>query len=243
MRYFLILFALISINCIAEPINELLCPKFDDERAKQFDPERVYIKDTVRRYPERKYYSYDEFYESIKNIPDIMEGKALIELDDTLIAETLSLVAFKLTYNDRSYHDKDNNQWAITTELSVPHVQYKTQFGVLSGSNRGEFGGELIFVNKSSTINRLAEINVEDIYIFSSGYIVTSGLAHMSSNHGEVYFVSFKNEEIKIQKIHGLLGAPKNSLKISSKEILINSRDGSQVLNIDGSLRTVQCKI
>ncbi len=243
MRYFLILLALISLGCLAEPINEIRCPKFDNELVKQFDPERVYIKDTMRRYPERKFYPYDEFYSLIKDIPELMEGRTLIELDDTLIAETNSLVAFRQTYIDRSSHDKDNNQWAIATKLSVPHVQYRTQYGLLSGSNRGEFGGELIFVDKRGVVNQLAEINVEDIYSFSSGYIVTSGLAHMSSNHGEIYFVSFKNEEIKIQKIHGLLGAPKNSLKINSKKILINTRDGSQILNNNGSLRTVRCKV
>ena len=85
-------------------------------------------------------------------------------------------------------------------------------------------------------------MNVEDIYEFKFGYAVTEGLSHMSSNNGMLYLVTFLNKKPHLSKLFGLIGAPESSLKLANGDLLINSREGSQILKSDGSLVRVSCK-
>ena len=71
------------------------------------------------------------------------------------------------------------------------------------------------------------------------GLVVTSGLAHMMSNEGEVNLIT---NQFKLTKLFSLIGMPKSSWKLDNGDLLINSYpSGSQVLTKLGYLKRVEC--
>jgi len=238
MKYLIIL-AVFSFNLIAdEPIKSFECGKYNQNLAKQLDPEKSYFKDSEHRHAVRTEAENSKLYEFIKNFR-YDEEQLKIEINYKLANKIGAYVAFDFTFIDQKYGDAKSY---LYEQQVVPHIQYKIPNGFLTGSNRGEFGGELLFFNKNFKTIKIANMNVEDIYKFDFGYIVTSGLAHMSSNFGSIYLVTFKNEAPKLTKLFALIAAPIVSWKINDKELLIKSgKIGSQILNKDGLLQRVHC--
>jgi hypothetical protein len=240
MKY-LFMLGFFSFNLVAaEPITKFECGTYSQDLAKLLDPDKSYFKDTERRYPEKTEANNSELYAFSKQFSN-EEERLKIEINQPLADEVGAYVAFNFTSIERDF-GTDNSLYILKQKI-VPYIQYKIPNGILTGSNRGEFGGELIFVNKNNKAIKVAEINVEDIYKFDFGYVITSGLAHMSSDSGSIYLVSFEDGKPSLIKLFGLVGAPKTSWKINDKELLINSRSGSQLLTKDGLLRRVQCGI
>jgi len=241
MRLIYIVLLIISFNGLAVPIKEITCPAYEEQQANLLDPDKRYVKYTEKETTQREYLSYDLFYKFIQKFPN--EEYFLIELDEELKSQTSSLVAYKYTFYDRQYTNKEQDQFAISTQRDVPSVQYATPHGILSGSNLGEFGGKLIYVDKNQNITKLAEMNVEDIYYFSGGYVIISGLAHMGAYSGNIHYLELTDNGFHLQKLHGLVSTPRHSWKINSKEIFITSFEGNQILHDNGALIGVRCKI
>ncbi len=110
---------------------------------------------------------------------------------------------------------------------------------ILAGSNRGEFGGELVLIDENNQIIIIGDINVQNIHVMQFGAVVVSGLAHGSQNFGAIHFV---NENFKLEKIFGLTGMPVSSWFLENGDLLINSYpDSVQVLTKVGFLMRVQC--
>jgi hypothetical protein len=125
----------------------------------------------------------------------------------------------------------------VTTIDETPRVAIKLKEGWLLGSNMGEWGGSLVYKHGDK------EDNIEDIYVFSFGYIVTAGLAHLSMDSGSIYLVTKdKNGEFKSEKLHGLSSMPSSSWLLKNKSLLINLyQGGSAILSPEGSLQRVYC--
>ncbi|MDH5763792.1 MAG: HEAT repeat domain-containing protein [Nitrospinota bacterium] len=125
----------------------------------------------------------------------------------------------------------------------VPHVALRVEGGWLAGSNRGEWGGELVYIpDKGKTISVLNK-NIEDIYKFGDKYITTTGLAHLSSNNGMVYEL-FQGKDGYWQEKEWLKlpGSPISSRFVETGEILINtSGGGSILLSKNGSMQMATC--
>ena len=125
----------------------------------------------------------------------------------------------------------------------VPAVALPVPGGWLAGGNRGEWGGELMFLPATGTPVKLWDGNVEDIYRFGDGWVATVGIAHMSLNEGEV---------LKIARDAGgrwsatpwrtLPGAPFRSWPLPGGELLIDVYDGGTLLlSPDGRFRMASC--
>ena len=74
------------------------------------------------------------------------------------------------------------------TITAHPNVALWTSHGRLLGSDRGEFGGELVLSRKDNYSEPDPEIllrdNIEDLFVMPYGIVITAGLAHMGYDHG-----------------------------------------------------------
>lgn len=144
---------------------------------------------------------------------------------------------YKKSYPRRS--PNANNKVAIEHQTIQPHVVFKIGSNIIAGSNNGEFGGELVLIEENGNVSHIAEMNVEDIYQMPFGVVLTSGLAHMSSNFGDIHIIQ---DDFKLEKLYGLVGAPRSSWLLNNGDLLINSYPtGSQVLTKAGYLKRVKC--
>ena len=147
-------------------------------------------------------------------------------------------IVYSMEYYREKYFGQRNH---ITIHHVPAAVTYETPFGYLAGDSQGEFGGELVFIGNSGEAELVKDMNVEDIYKFNFGYVVTAGLSHITNDAGSLYLITFLNRKPQITKLFGFIGAPQSSLKMSNGDLLINSRNGSQILKSDGSLIRVLC--
>lgn len=124
-----------------------------------------------------------------------------------------------------------------------PAVALKVPGGWLAGANRGEWGGELMFLPDDGAPVKLFDGNVEDIYAFGDGWIATTGLAHLTMNEGAVLAVRRDaGDRWRAATWRILPGAANRSWPIATGEILIEAhRKGMLLLSPDGSFRMADC--
>jgi hypothetical protein len=72
--------------------------------------------------------------------------------------------------------------------LSFPPA-LRVRGGWLVGADRGEWGGELVFLGDDGIQRKLLDENVQDIVQLGSRYVAVTGLAHLTLNHGMLYEV------------------------------------------------------
>lgn len=127
--------------------------------------------------------------------------------------------------------------------LQVPDLALKVSNGWLVGSDRGEWGGELVHIPASGQRIVLYDGNVEEIFPLGSQIVATTGLAHLGMNSGFLLRI----EEIESGRFSAtpwkrLPGAPVSSWLIEGGELLVNTRGGgSIVVGSDGALRMAEC--
>jgi hypothetical protein len=82
--------------------------------------------------------------------------------------------------------------------------------GVLLGSDRGEWGGELVFRDRDGKFHQLLNRNVRGIVRTPSGIVVFVGLAHLFGSAGGIYRVSLDGDgTVAATLIHDLRGSPR----------------------------------
>lgn len=125
----------------------------------------------------------------------------------------------------------------------VPGIALRVKDGWLGGSNRGEWGGELVFIKDDGVSQKIIDENVEDIYLLGDRYIAVAGLAHMGSNNGMLYeLASDKSGQWSARPWRSLPGAPRSSGPVQSGEILLNTSGGGSILvSKDGRMRMATC--
>lgn len=126
----------------------------------------------------------------------------------------------------------------------VPTVALRTKGGWLAGSDRGEWGGELVYIPDNAKAFKILDENIENIYQFGGQYIVITGLAHLMTNEGLVYKL-FRDEagvwHAEVWRV--LPGAPRSSGLVETGEIVIHTVDGGSILlSKNGSMRMATCK-
>ena len=123
-----------------------------------------------------------------------------------------------------------------------PHSALKVDNGWLLGANRGEFGGELTFMNDKNEIEVLLNANVEDIFKMNFGYIAVTGLAHMSFDSGAIFLIT-KSDDGKwtTKKWLSLPGAARSSWFIKGDKLLINTTKASIAVTHSGNIQTMEC--
>jgi hypothetical protein len=108
-----------------------------------------------------------------------------------------------------------------------------------SFADRGEWGGELMFLGDDHSQRNILEQNVEDIYALGTRIVAVTGLAHLSMNLGMVYEIVRRADGVWIaRRWRGLPGAPQASALVETGELLINAYEGGSILlSPDGSMR------
>jgi hypothetical protein len=91
----------------------------------------------------------------------------------------------------------------------VPDYVEPFKQGLLMGSNRGEWGGELVYRNRQGRDETLLTENVQGIFVSDSRALVFTGLAHMGINEGAVYRVVPGRPPVA-RLVHRLIGEPRN---------------------------------
>ncbi|WP_242441742.1 hypothetical protein [Pseudoalteromonas piscicida] len=162
---------------------------------------------------------------------DSSQEQRLFELVDRATGK------YKKSFPRRSYDSK--NKIVIEHQIIQPEIIFNLGGKIITGTNHGEFGGELLLIDENDKITLIKQMNVEDIYEMPFGIVVTSGLAHMMSNYGNIHLMS---NDFKIEKLYSLVGMPKSSWILENGDLLINSYpSGSQVLTQSGYMKRVKC--
>lgn len=121
----------------------------------------------------------------------------------------------------------------------IPDVALRVEGGWLVGSDRGEWGGELVFIADDGKRQPVLSGNIHDLYTVGKKCIALGGLAHLSSNQGMVYELTLgRDSKWTAEPWRALPGAPRSSAKTKSGEIFISStRGGNIFLSEDGTFR------
>lgn len=172
--------------------------------------------------------------------------------------EALKALAFKtvqLSYGppDDVMPDPETGIVTVTAEGAVEHRRELTQIpamalrvadGWIAGSNRGEWGGELVFISDSGTQQIIADTNVEDVYLLGDRLVAVTGLAHLGMNDGMLLQIIRSESGIWTSTPwRSLPGAPQSSMLVETGELLVNVFNGGSVLiSDDGGMRMLPCK-
>ena len=97
----------------------------------------------------------------------------------------------------------------VKTIQVVPTHILDAYGGLLLGSDRGEWGGELMFRSRDGSLYRLLDRNVQGIIRMPFGIVVFTGLAHMRMSKGAIYDITQdSNGKVKAERRYDLPGAP-----------------------------------
>lgn len=123
-----------------------------------------------------------------------------------------------------------------------PNIALKLGDSWLVGTDRGEWGGELVLMEPGEDPVFLMNENIDNIHTMSFGIVAVSGLAHLSSNKG----VLFKVKKININKwgvsIWKILpGAPISSWLVEGGSLLINTNSGTVIVSPEGEISMAKC--
>jgi len=119
----------------------------------------------------------------------------------------------------------------------IPNAGIRLKDGYLVGSSRGEWGGELVFINSKGKKVTLLQENVSGLHKFNTDIVVVAGLAHMGSNRGFLYRVSrMPGGQWKVVKWRALPGAPHNSALLENGNLLVNCYGGNVEISTSGKM-------
>jgi hypothetical protein len=117
------------------------------------------------------------------------------------------------------------------------------EYGYLAGSNRGEWGGEIVFFDFKYKPTVILEENTEAIYRTSNQIFALTGLAHMGMNNGIVYKLR-RDESGKwiAQPWRALPGEPRWSRLLKNGSLFVNCVGGIVVVSPDGEMKSLTRK-
>jgi HEAT repeat protein len=137
----------------------------------------------------------------------------------------------------------DNMQEHVQTIRQKPDVALRVSDGWLVGSDRGEWGGELVHLPRRGAHDVVFEANVEDIYQLGDRLVAITGMAHMLLNAGTLLRIE-KNDSGRYIATpwKRLPAAPMSSWLIAGDRLLVNTLEGGSVIvDAAGKLRMAAC--
>lgn len=119
----------------------------------------------------------------------------------------------------------------------------KVEGGYLVGSDNGEWGGEITFVDLNNDPFAILNENMEAIYKMTHGIIAVTGLAHMSMNSGFIQTLGRGADgRWAATKWRALPGAPKFSRLLKDGRLLISCYGGIVLVSADGQMTSLTRK-
>jgi hypothetical protein len=149
----------------------------------------------------------------------------------------------KLTYEvvDESAANAAERQ---TLMDQMPAFALRIAGGWLAGSDRGEWGGELVFIGDDGARAILLEKNIEDVHLLGERYVAVTGIANLIGNRGMLFGVDRRsNDQWSVAPWRSLPGAPISSWPVETGELLIDVAGGGSILiAADGTMRMAPCE-
>lgn len=116
----------------------------------------------------------------------------------------------------------------------------KVDDGYLVGSDRGEWGGEIVHVNRAGKARILMPVNTEAIYTTKAGIVAVTGVAHFTFNSGCLFRISKTADgEWSASKWRVLPGAPEVSRLLKDGNLFVSCHGGMVLISPDGRMRSV----
>lgn len=129
-----------------------------------------------------------------------------------------------------------------TPRRQVPSAALEVADGWLLGGNRGEWGGEIVFVDRRGRQTKLVDDNINGLTRLGTRIFAAGGLAHITGNRGMVYEVSRDTQgHWSAGPWRVLPGEPWSSAPQPDGSWLIDTNGGTVVLGPDGELRMATC--
>ena len=166
-----------------------------------------------------------------------LDKKVISNLDESLARDAGVNLAIRMRYLG---FDKNENR-VLVSEYVIPEFFYEVAEGIIAGSNRGEFGGELFFISPDKKVIKLADMNVQDIFKFEGSYVVVSGLDHLGYEYGKLHLLNFSKGMPVLDLLFNLTASPKKLQRIDSENLLLKFRQNTYLFNIKGTLARIKC--
>lgn len=124
-----------------------------------------------------------------------------------------------------------------------PSVALKNNNEWFAGSDRGEWGGELVYINSSGKSDVLVDINTHDIFNTDTGIIALTGMNHLMIRDAAIYKILLDDKGRWVAKRHMTLpGSPSLSWRLENGDILINTSQGSVIYTKNNTLEMAVCE-
>lgn len=115
--------------------------------------------------------------------------------------------------------------------------------GHLIGTDRGEWGGEITFIDLKGNLRVIVTENTEAIYKTADGIFAVTGLAHMGTNDGFVFRLTKDAQgSWTAKKWRALPGAPRFSRLLADGSLFISCYDGIVLVFPNGEMKSLTRK-
>jgi HEAT repeat protein len=129
-----------------------------------------------------------------------------------------------------------------TPRKQVPNAALQVPDGWLLGGDRGEWGGELVFLDRGGRQTTLVDGNIDGVARLGTRIVAVGGLAHLTSNRGLAYEVARDAKgRWSARPWRVLPGAPWGSARRLDGSWLLDTNGGTVVLAPDGALTMATC--
>ncbi len=119
-------------------------------------------------------------------------------------------------------------------------VGVEVEDGYLAGSDHGEWGGKIGFIDRTGNPQVFATQNTEAIYKTEHGIFAVTGLAHLSMNHGLIFGLRKGADGAWMaEKWRALPGAPRFSRLLSDGRLFVSCHGGIVLVSPDGSMKSL----
>jgi hypothetical protein len=127
--------------------------------------------------------------------------------------------------------------------VQTPHIALRAGAGWLVGGDRGEWGGELVWIGDDGARQTILAENIDDIHRLGDRIVAISGIAHLMLNQGAVYEIARGDDgQWRARPWRILPGAPQASAPTPSGDLFINTVMGGPLLiDAQGRMRVVAC--
>ncbi|WP_161786936.1 HEAT repeat domain-containing protein [Noviluteimonas dokdonensis] len=124
----------------------------------------------------------------------------------------------------------------------VPRVALRVDGGWLVGGDRGEWGGELLFISDDGVKQAIYDDNIQGLGRIGDRIVAAGGIAHMTLNDGTLLDVR-RGSDGRWQAIawRGLPGAPWDLLRVDADTSLVRTQSGDVLVDADGTMRLAPC--
>ncbi len=162
-------------------------------------------------------------------VPSPTPGRGTDELDER------SREKLRVTGAVRSLTEE--GIWATENVTAPPIAALAVDAGILSGTNRGEWGGELVLLPAGAGQRLILEENVVGIHRLGGQIAVVTGLAHLGSRRGMLYrVVAETGGKLLATEWRVLPGAPERSFVLHNGRLFVSCTGADIVIDQTGTI-------